>query len=211
MRETARFALAHGVVIGAHPGYADRAAFGRRETGAAPAVVANLVREQTGALMQMVASLGGTLRHVKLHGALYHRANADAAVAAAVAGAVAALDPALIAVGRDGSALMRACLAQGLTFAREAFADRAYARDGRLVPREHPGSVLTADAAVRRVVRLARHGVVESLDGAIVPIGFDTLCVHSDTPGAPELARAVRRALESAGVTVAPIKGARPM
>ena len=210
MGDTVQAALEHGVAVGAHPGYADRQGFGRRELGVAPVDVAALVREQTGALMQVAASLGGTVRHVKLHGALYHRAHLDRAVADAVAGAVTALHPALIVVGVDGSALMQACGEQGLAFAREAFADRAYARDGRLVPREQPGSVLTAEAAARQVVRMVRDGVVESTDGIVVPLRFDTLCVHSDTPDAVELARSVRQALAEAGVTVAPMSPGFP-
>ena len=210
MRDTVQAALEHGVAVGAHPGYADRQGFGRREIGVAPVDVAALVREQTGALMQVAASLGGTVRHVKLHGALYHRAHRDRAVADAVAGAVTALDPALIVVGLDGSALMQACEEQGLAFAREAVADRAYARDGQLVSREQPGSVLTAEAAARQVVRMVRAGVVASTDGIMVPLRFDTLCVHSDTPDAVELARSVRLALAGAGVTVAPMSPALP-
>lgn len=202
MRDTVQVALEHGLAIGAHPGYQDHEGFGRRETGVAAAGVAALVRDQTDALMQVAASCGGVVRHVKLHGALYHRAHRDRPVAEAVAGAVATLDPALIVVGMDGSALMQACQDQGLVFAREAFADRAYACDGDLVPRARPGSVLTAEAAARQVVRMVHHGVVESIDGVVVPIGFDTVCVHSDTPDAVELARAIRLALAEAGVTV---------
>ncbi|MDO8793671.1 MAG: 5-oxoprolinase subunit PxpA [Vicinamibacterales bacterium] len=210
MRDTVEAALAHGVAVGAHPGYPDREGFGRRETGAAPAAVAALVREQTEALLRVVTSSGGTLRHLKLHGALYHRAHHDRAVADAVAGVVTAIDPALIVVGMDGSALMQACGDLGLLFAREAFADRAYASDGQLVPREQPDSVLTAEVAARRVVRMVRDGVVGSIDGVITPLRFDTLCAHSDTPDAVELARSIRLALVEAGVMVAPMKGARP-
>ena len=199
MRDTVQAALKHGVAVGAHPGYADRQGFGRREIGVAPVDVAVLVREQTGALMQVAASLGGTVGHVKLHGALYHRAHRDRAVA--VAGAVTALDPALIVVGLDGSDLMQACGEQGLAFAREAFADRAYARDGQLVSREQPGSVLTAEAAARQVVRMVR-------DGVVVSLCFDTVCVHSDTPDAVELAQAIRLALAGAGVTVGSMSAA---
>ena len=210
MRDTVQAALEHGVAVGAHPGYADRQGFGRRELGVAPVDVAALVREQTGALMQVAASLGGTVRHVKLHGALYHRAHRDQAIADAVAGAVTTLDPALIVVGMDGSALMQACREQGLSFAREAFADRAYATDGRLVPRDQPGSVLTAGAAARQVVRMVHDNAVESIEGIVVPLCFDTVCVHSDTPDAVELARSIRLALGEAGVTVAPMSPGVP-
>ena len=210
MRDTVQVALDHGVAVGAHPGYADRQGFGRREIGVDPVDVAALVREQAGALMQVAASLGGTVRHVKLHGALYHRAHRDQAIADAVAGAVTTLDPALIVVGMDGSALMQACREQGLSFAREAFADRAYATDGRLVPRDQPGSVLTAGAAARQVVRMVHDNAVESIEGIVVPLCFDTVCVHSDTPDAVELARSIRLALGEAGVTVAPMSPGVP-
>ena len=210
MRDTVQVALDHGAAVGAHPGYADRQGFGRREIGVDPVDVAALVGEQAGALMQVAASLGGTVRHVKLHGALYHRAHRDQAIADAVAGAVTTLDPALIVVGMDGSALMQACREQGLSFAREAFADRAYATDGRLVPRDQPGSVLTAGAAARQVVRMVHDNAVESIEGIVVPLCFDTVCVHSDTPDAVELARSIRLALGEAGVTVAPMSPGVP-
>ena len=194
MRDTVQVALDHGVAIGAHPSYQDHQGFGRRETGVAAVDVAALVRDQTGALIQVAASLGGVLRHVKLHGALYHRAHRDRAVAEVVASAVTALDPALIVMGMDGSVLMQVCREQGLSFAREAFADRAYARDGQLVPRAQAGSLLTPEAAARQVVRMVQH-----------PIRFDTLCVHSDTPDSVALAQSVRLALAEAGVAVAPM------
>ncbi len=205
MRDTVAAAREHGVAIGAHPGYPDRDGFGRTETGATPAEVAALVRGQAEVLLGVVTSLGGTLCHVKLHGALYHRAHRDRAAADAVAVAIEGLDPALIVVGMDGSALMQACGDRGLFFAREAFADRAYTRDGQLVPRGRPGSVLSAAVAVPRAVRMVRDAEVASVDGVLVPLRFDTLCVHSDTPDAVELTRGVRLALAEAGVAVAPM------
>ncbi|MGE3576987.1 MAG: 5-oxoprolinase subunit PxpA [Vicinamibacterales bacterium] len=204
MGETARAALDAGVAVGAHPGYADREGFGRRELGLTPAETADLVRTQCAALADALPPAGGALQHVKLHGALYHRAASDRAVAAAVADAVIALDPRLIVVGMPRSYLALACAERGLTYAREAFADRGYAPDGRLLPRSEPGGVITGEAIPARAVQMVRDGVLAP-NGTPVPVGFDTLCLHSDTPGAGDGAAGVRLALDAAGISVAPL------
>lgn len=207
MREAVRAALNAGTAVGAHPGYADREGFGRRELGLTPAGIADLVRAQCSALGDVLAQTGGALQHVKLHGALYHRAMSDRAVAAAVADALIAIDPRLIVVGLPRSYLSLACVERGLTYAREAFADRGYAADGRLLPRSEPGGVITGEAVPARAVQMVLDGVVAP-NGTRVPVGFDTLCLHSDTPDAVTGAMEIRRALGASGVRVEPMSAA---
>lgn len=192
MRRTVRAAKAAGVVVGAHPGFPDREHFGRRELTMAPAEIEETVRTQIAALAAVARDEGVALAHVKAHGALYNMAARDIDMAAAIARAIAAVDPALVMVGLPGSALQRAAQAAGLRFAAEGFADRAYEPDGSLVARAKPGALITdPDHAAAGALRLAREGRVR------------TICIHSDTPGAVDIARAVRRALDAAGVRVA--------
>ena len=206
MTRTVRLAVSAGVAIGAHPGYPDLQGFGRREIPMAPDDLEAALIYQIGALAGIAGAAGSQLRHVKPHGALYNRAAVDRSVAEAVAGAVRAYPAHLVLVGLAGSVLLDAGRAAGLPVAAEAFADRAYERDGTLRSRRLPGAVLpsAADAAAQ-AVSIVRDGHVRTYDGQTVAVRADTLCVHGDTPGAPEYARAVRRALESAGVAVEPL------
>jgi UPF0271 protein len=204
MRETVAAAATRGVAIGAHPGYPDLMGFGRREIGATPDEISAYVIYQVGAMQAVCAAHGVRLRYVKAHGAMYNRGAADPTVAAAIATAIRAVDPALVMLGLAGSALIDAGRAAGLRTASEAFADRAYAGDGSLVPRSEPGAVLhDIDRAVAQGVRLAREGRVIATDGRELDVRADSICVHGDTPGAIELVRALRAALADAGITVA--------
>ena len=207
MTETARLALEKGVRIGAHPGFNDLWGFGRRTIrGDSPRDLERMVAYQIGALQGCAALAGHRVGHVKAHGALYNLAAVEPEVAAAIAAAVRAVDPSLVFVVPPASALERAGLDAGLRVAREAFADRTYEDDGTLTPRSIPGSVIhDADAAAQRVVRMIRDGGVESRSGKRLPIVADTVCVHGDTPSAVAMARAVRNALEAAGIKVAPL------
>ncbi len=204
MRATVGLALLRGAAIGAHPGYADAEAVGRRDLHATPSEIGELIRSQCAALIAEARALSGLVRHVKPHGALYHRAHRDPDVAQAIVRAVALLDPCLALVGMDGSALFEACRDRGLRFVPEAFADRAYAADGQLVPRDRAGSMLTGHAAVAQAVRVVREGIVRSVEGTYISITFETLCVHSDSPDAVDTAHAVRAALEAADVAIRP-------
>jgi UPF0271 protein len=160
---------------------------------------------QIGALQAFCRAAGTRLRYVKAHGALYNRAVVDRTVAVAIADGVRAADPELTLLGLANSHLLTAGRAVGLHTAAEAFADRAYARDGSLVPRSQPGAVLhDVDAVVARTVRMAATGRVHSIEGEELHVRADSICVHSDTPGAIELLRAIRRGLADAGVAVAP-------
>lgn len=196
MNTALRLAAEYGVAVGAHPSYPDRARFGRRPLAASEAEIVAWVTWQTEALAELAARLGLRLAHVKPHGALYNVAARDRDVARAIALAVAAVDPALELVGLSGSRLIEAGRAAGLTVRNEAFADRRYHASGLLVSRETAGSVLTDPAAAAHQARaLARGEPVAALDGGEVRIEADTLCLHSDTPNAINIAAAVHAAL----------------
>lgn len=203
MRETVALALRHGVAVGAHPGFPDLGGFGRRQMRLSPREVEDLVVYQTGALAAITAAQGGALRHVKPHGALYNMAAVEPLLADAVARAVASIDGRIMLVGLAGSALVEAGRRAGLSTASEVFADRGYARDGSLLPRGTDGAVLTdATMVANRAVDLVCHKRVVAASGHHVDVQPDTICIHGDTPGAPELARTVRAALEDRGVTL---------
>ncbi len=204
MRRACAAAAGLGVRIGAHPGYADTATFGRVELDLPVDEVVAQVGSQLTALESVAATEGAALTHVKPHGALYHRAAVDRELAAALAGLVASVDPSLAVLTQPGSMLAAEARAVGLTAASEGFADRAYDRNGRLVPRDEPGSMLLAAAAVDQALLLAREGRVVSADGEEVAVSADSICVHGDTPDSVELARAVRAALEGEGLAVGP-------
>jgi 5-oxoprolinase (ATP-hydrolysing) subunit A len=205
IRRTIRLAVGRGVRIGAHPGYPDLQGFGRRAMALTSGEVEDLVLYQVAALLGMAAAEGVRLAHVKPHGALYNQGATDPALASAIARAVASIDPRLVLVGPAGSALIQAATDAGLPTAAEAFADRAYLSDGSLAPRHLAGALIhDVDIVARRAIRIVRDGRVRSLDAdRDVLVRADTLCIHGDTPGAPELARTVRAALEGAGVRVA--------
>jgi Uncharacterized proteins, homologs of lactam utilization protein B len=199
MRETVRLAREFGVAVGAHPGFADRANFGRKEIALAPEEIETLVREQVRALCAI-----GEVRHVKPHGALYNIAAREEAVAAAIARAVRTIDGKLVLVGLAGGALVRAGRACGLRVAEEVFADRRYRADGTLVPRSDPRAVIAeTDEAVEQVLRMVNDGEVCAADGGRVKIVADTICLHGDGAHAAVFAQRIRAALERAGVTVA--------
>jgi 5-oxoprolinase (ATP-hydrolysing) subunit A len=200
MRATIALAQQHGVAIGAHPGFADRANFGRRELALPPAVVRALVRAQIEALRAL-----SPVRHVKAHGALYNLAARDAACADAIAGAVHEVDAALIVFVPSNSEVARASRARGLRIANEVFADRTYQRDGSLTPRARPDALIRDEhTAVAQVLRMIREGVVRATDGTDVPIVADTVCLHGDGPDPVAFARRLRTELGAAGIEVRP-------
>jgi 5-oxoprolinase (ATP-hydrolysing) subunit A len=203
MRATVALARAHGVAVGAHPSFHDVAGFGRRELPATPREVEDLTLYQLGALAGIAAAEGVRLTHVKAHGALYNMAAREAALADALAAATVAFDRSLVFVGLAGSALIRAGERAGLRVAREVFADRAYQRDGSLVPRQQAGAVIHEPReVVERAVRMVTERRVHAIDGTMVALEADTICVHGDTPDAAALAARVRDALQAAGVEV---------
>lgn len=206
MRSTLALAAQYGVACGAHPGFADLAGFGRREIPVAPSEAGDLVLYQLGALDAIARSQGVTLAHVKAHGALYNMAARDRRLTDAIAAAVASFDRSLVFFGLAGSCMLDAGKAAGLTVAAEGFADRSYEPDGSLTPRSAAGSVIhDVDAVVERAVRMAREGRVKTRTGDEIALHVDTICVHGDTPGAADLAKALRAGLENAGIVVASV------
>jgi UPF0271 protein len=206
MRITVQLAAARAVAVGAHPSFEDRAQFGRREMPVTADQLRAMVTTQLKRLGRIASELGVQLRHVKPHGALYNLSARDPGVAATIATAVAAFDRTLVLVGLSGSQSIAAARRVGLRTASEAFADRAYAADGTLVPRSQADAVLhDPEVVIARAITMARDGEVLSTDGHRVALDVDTICVHSDTPGAASLARQLRDALEAAGVRVAAI------
>jgi UPF0271 protein len=203
MKATVELAKKLNVAIGAHPSYPDRANFGRVESTIAPKELELSVREQILALARVAEAFGAKLSHVKPHGALYHATNRSPAIARAVGRAVMSIDPQLIMVGQAGSASLSVWRKMKLRCAGEAFADRAYERDGTLRTRAREGALLDdPERAARQAVDIAVRHSVTAVDGFELPVTADTICIHSDTPGATAIARAVSERLESAGVHV---------
>ncbi len=204
MRRVCAAAVTAGVAIGAQVGYRDLAGFGRRDIAYHPDELAADVLYQLAALDGIARSHGGRVGYLKPHGALYHRAAVDPVQAGAVVEAVRGYDPTLPVLTLAGSVLAEMAAGAGLTVVEEVFADRGYLADGRLTTRGEPGALVTDPAVVAaRVVRLATEGAIDAVDGTPVPVTARSVCVHGDSPSAVAVARAVRAALESAGVTVA--------
>jgi UPF0271 protein len=197
---TVATAARHGVAVGAHPGFPDLAGFGRREMGLSPAEIERSVVYQVGVVWAFARAAGVALRHVKAHGALYNRAARDEDAAMAVARAVASVDPSLRLFALAGSVQAAAGRALGLRVVEEAFADRAYEADGSLRSRSLDGAVHDDPAAAAGQAMEIVRGSVTAFDGSALVVRAETICVHGDLPGAAARARAVRDALEAAGV-----------
>lgn len=205
MQSTVRAALSAGTAIGAHPGYADLRGFGRRAMVVSDDELAADVLYQIGALTAIVEAEGGTVSHVKPHGALYTTMARDASVAWTVVKAVSRLSDRVPIVVQAGTVAESVAIAADVPYLAEAFADRGYARDGQLVPRNHADALLHEPAhVVARVEGWILTGSVRSVDGTDVAIDADTLCLHGDVPGAAARLAAVRDALRAMDVRVAP-------
>ncbi len=201
MKRTVRAALKHGVALGAHPGLPDLVGFGRRNLDISPEEAFDLTVYQLGALQAIARAEGGTLHHLKPHGALYNMAATNAALAEALAEAVYQVQPELLLYGLVGSELTRAGEKLGLRTAHEVFADRTYQADGTLTPRRQPDALISnADAALAQVLRMVQHGVVRSQQGTDVAMRADTVCLHGDGAHALEFAQGLHAALRQAGV-----------
>jgi UPF0271 protein len=204
IRRSCAGAVARGVAIGAQVSYRDLPGFGRREMDVPPQELTAEVLYQIAALDGIARAEGGRVRYVKPHGALYNRIARDPVQADAVVAAITAYDRGLPLLTLPGSAAGRAAAGAGLPVAAEAFADRAYTREGALLSRREPGSVLTDPGQVaERAVAMVTRGTVLSADGHEIAVRPQSVCVHGDTSGAVELARAVRKGLETAGVRLA--------
>ena len=206
MRQTLRLARQAGVAAGAHPGFADRQGFGRREMQVDPVEIEDSLLAQIGALAAIAHAEGTTLQHVKAHGALYNMAARDATRAAAIARAIKSFDASLVMFGLPGSPLLDAGRAEGLRVAAEGFADRSYEPDGTLTPRSRPGAVVhDVEAVAARAVRMVRDGVVLTADGREIELRVQTICVHGDTPGAAQLVSRIAEALRASGARIEPV------
>ncbi len=199
MRHTVQMAEARGVGIGAHPGFPDLRGFGRRNISASPQEVRDDVVYQIGALTAFTRAK--RLQHVKPHGALYNMAVGGGDLARAICDAVLETDPRMILVLLAGSKWAEVAGAMGVRIAREVFADRAFNADGTLVARARPGAVIhDTQAVVERSLRMVTEGRVTAITGEDVAVEADTICLHGDTPGAVQLADALKTAFEKAGV-----------
>ncbi|UTA66413.1 LamB/YcsF family protein [Emticicia sp. 21SJ11W-3] len=203
MRKTAELALKQGVAIGAHPGFPDLQGFGRRNMQLSPQEVYDICLYQIGAMLHVTRALGGTLHHVKPHGALYNMAAKDTALAQAIAQATFDSDSKLILYGLSGSLLISEAEKAGLQTASEVFADRTYQHDGSLTPRTHANALIEdAETAVTQVIRMIKEGMVVSTQGRAIPIKADTICVHGDGLHAVAFAKALNERLKTEGIQV---------
>lgn len=203
MAATVRAALINGVCVGAHPAYPDRDGFGRVSGYLAGDALYEALTEQVTALADIAAQLGTRLAHVKPHGALYNDAVADRELADVIARVVAEAYGAPAFVGMANTELQSAADRHGLEFIAEAFVDRAYEADGTLVSRSEPAAVHNDLFVITtQAVGLAEAGRVTARNGDVIDVSADTLCIHGDTPGAAEAARAVRDVLESHGIEI---------
>jgi len=206
MRATVALARQHGVAIGAHPGFADRENFGRRELALTPEQSAELVLGQIQKLQDIAGQLGAVVHHVKLHGALYNMASRDRKLAQAIVEAIWITEKNPVLYALAGSELERVARAHGdFIVVSEVFADRTYQADGSLTPRDRPDALIADEAAaVAQVLWLVREGKVRATDGSDVSVKADTVCLHGDGPHAVALARRVSAALKSAGIELRP-------
>ncbi len=200
MATTIQQALRHKLAIGAHPGYADRANFGRIELNLSPDEIADTVYEQVRTLAEVAARYHANITHVKPHGALYNQAVHNAQLARALASGVARWSQHVVLVGLAGSPMLDVFREAGFPVAAEAFADRRYEPDGTLRSRKHADALLDDPAEAAQQALTIVQGKVIAHDGSEVPLHADTLCIHSDTPGATRIAAQIAKTLREASV-----------
>ena len=206
MATTIQQALRYKLAIGAHPGYPDRAHFGRIELNLSPEEVADSVYNQVCLLAEIAAKCKTRLTHVKPHGALYNQAVHNRELAHAIAAGVARWSRETVLVGLAGSHMLEVFRESGFPVAAEAFADRRYEPDGTLRSRKHPDALIHDPAEAARQALTIVHGKVVARDGSEVPLRADTLCIHSDTPSSPQIAAQVAKALREADVQLRALK-----
>ncbi len=208
MASAMKLAVEAGVGIGAHPGFDDLQGFGRRQMQVPLPTLANLVRYQIGAAQATARAAGGTVRHLKLHGALSNMACKDAEMARACYEAALEVAPDIIIVGLAATEMETVCRDLGCNWAGEIFADRAYNADGTLVDRRLPGAMIhDGKEAAQRMVEMVNAGAIITGDGAELPTRIDTICIHGDSAEAVAFSAEVRKGLESAGVKIAQFDG----
>jgi UPF0271 protein len=206
MRATIEQALRWNLTIGAHPGYPDRANFGRLEMDMPLGTVAQTVYEQVRRLAEIAATYATAIVHVKPHGALYNQAVNQPALARAIAEGVGRANKDVVMVGLAGSPMLGVFRDMGFKVAAEAFADRKYELDGTLRSRKFEDALIRdAEKAGEQAVRIAKKEGVVASNGATVMVNAETICIHGDTPGAPKIAETVARMLQDAGVGLRPL------
>ncbi|MFC3041529.1 LamB/YcsF family protein [Virgibacillus xinjiangensis] len=204
MDRTIKLAKEKKVAVGAHPGYPDIAGFGRRAIEYSPGEIYRMLIQQIGALQAFCHVNHVPLKHVKPHGAMYNQAARNRSLAEAIVQAVYDVDSDLILYGLPGSELIRAGNEAGLKTVSEAFADRTYLADGSLTPRNRPDALITdQQAAVQQVERMVNEGVVEAVNGEMVTLEADTVCVHGDGPHAVHFVHGLWRSLHEKEIKVA--------
>jgi UPF0271 protein len=205
MATTIQQALRYKLAVGAHPGYPDRANFGRIELNLSPEAIADSVHKQVRALAEIADRHGVRLAHVKPHGALYNQAVHNRRLAQAIATGVGRLRRDVVLVGLAGSPMLEVFRQAGFPIAAEAFADRRYEPDGTLRSRKHPDALIHDPAEAAQQALSIVQGKVVARDGSEVALRADTLCIHSDTPGSPQIAAHVAKTLRDAGFNVTPL------
>lgn len=207
MLHTVRLAKERGVSIGAHPGLPDLMGFGRRKMAISLEDAYTMVVYQVGALMAMAHAEGVKLVHVKPHGALYNMAAKDSALAEAIAKAVHDVDEGLVLYGLAGSEIIKAGEKEGLLTGSEVFADRTYQPDGSLTPRGQAGAMITdEEKSLAQVLSMVKEGKVTALDGTVISVKAETICVHGDGPKALAFTKKIRETLEKEGIAIEPLK-----
>jgi UPF0271 protein len=203
MKTTIEQALRWKLAIGAHPGYPDRANFGRLELDLPPNEIAVSIFEQVRALAEIAARCGARLAQVKPHGALYNQAVRNRELAESIAKGVARWSRDVVLVGLAGSPMLGVFRGAGFTVAAEAFADRRYEADGTLRSRKFEDALIRdPEEAGRQALSIVDRGIVIACDGSEVVVDAQTLCIHGDTPGAPQIAATVARTLREAGLSL---------
>lgn len=206
MRKTVEAAYRNGVGIGAHPGFLDIMGFGRRNMTVTADEMKQYTIYQIGALYGFVKAVGGVMKHVKPHGAMYNMASKDDKLAKAIIEGIWEVDKNLIVLGLAGSKLIYAAKEKGLKAANEVFADRAYNSDGTLVPRGLPGAmILDKNSSISRVIRMVKEGKVTAINGEDVDINVDSICVHGDNPEATQFVRLIKEELLKAKILIKPL------
>lgn len=205
MRRTIALAIEHGLAIGAHPGFPDKKNFGRTEMNFPEEDIVSIVSEQVYQLLDLVFAMGGQLKHVKPHGALYNMSARDIVLASAIANAVREIDESLILFGLSGSKSIQAAEDMGLRTANEVFADRTYNDDGSLTTRKQAGSLITDNASVaKQVLEMIHDQTVTSISGKKIPVKADTICIHGDGAQAVAFAKQIHALMQTNNITIQP-------
>lgn len=197
IKATIAHCITHGVAIGAHPGFDDKANFGRTEMQLSDCALYDLVAEQITLMQATCKEMGAILHHVKPHGALYNMAARNATMSYIIAGVVKEINPALLLYGLSNSHLITEAAAFGLQTASEVFADRTYTNQGMLTPRTAPNALLhSTEASLEQVLQMITQQKVQAIDGTLVPIKAETVCIHGDGAHALSFAAAIHKAMK---------------